>query len=592
MKTLLTTIVLVSLVLVGAASAAIQTGDEFLAQVQQQVLDGKLSSEQALLTKFYYAFDRDKLPADLRPVGVAPLKCGTPLVMEYLRVQNQLTTGARETIEGYLNPPSEPSRLTYYSPSGRFRVYYYTSGQHVVPLQDSDGDTVPDYVEHIADYFDYSWQREVTEMGFGTPPGATYAVIINALSGIYGFTQPNGNPGETTITVDNDFVGFPPNDDPDGDALGAAKVTAAHEFKHATQYVTSNWSEGGWVEVDATWCEEIVYPATNDYHNYLPSGSPISSPALPLDDGGSGSYEDCVWQLYMSENWGVQIIIDFWNYRRSHQSELVLTSYNTILGTYGSSIPACWPLFTAWNYATGARHEDGFGYHDAADYPTGSPQRQMSTYPNSYNGTGVQHLAANFIRCLSLRQAAEPNKYVQCTFNGANSATAMSLRAYVRLYTGGYQYYELALDAANDGVFVLPVNLLDVYEVGFVVGNGAVSGSGQGYGITVERVEGGSTPVGEGVNRLFEIAGNYPNPFNPSTTIAFAVAQDGPAALDLFDLRGQRIRTLVTENLTAGTHEVRWDGLDDSGRQMPSGTYVARLSSNGQMTTHKLVLAK
>ena len=90
---------------------------------------------------------------------------------------------------------------------------------------------------------------------------------------------------------------------------------------------------------------------------------------------------------------------------------------------------------------------------------------------------------------------------------------------------------------------------------------------------------------------LLRIAGNHPNPFNPSTTIQFAVDRDGPWALELYDLRGQRIRTLVTENLTAGAHEVRWDGLDDSGCQMPSGTYVARLSSNGSQTTHKLVLA-
>jgi hypothetical protein len=595
MKTWLTTIVLASLVLVSAASAAIRTGDEFLAQLQQQVVDGKMSSEQALLTKFYYAFDRERLPAELQPEGVAPLKCGTPLVMEYLRVQSQLSTATRDAIDGYLAPRDEPNRILYYSPGGHFLIYYYTAGTNAVPVADLNANGVPDYVERIGEYFDFSWQTEVVDLGFGMPPTNPYfTVLINALDGIYGFTQPTGSPGETTITIENDFVGFPPNDDPDGDVLGAAKVTAAHEFKHSTQYVTSHWSEGGWVEVDATWCEEIVYPATNDYHNYLPGASPISSPATPLDSGGTGSYEDCVWQMYMSDIWSVQIIIDFWNYRRSHQSEAVLTSYNTILNQYGSSIVACWPLFTTWNYATGARYVSPFGYHDGLDYPTGSPQRQMSTYPNTYNGPagGVQHLAANFIRCLSLRQAAQPNLYPQVTFNGADAATAMSLTAFVRGYVSGYNFFEFDLDAANDGVFILPVNLLDVYEIGFIVGNGAVAGGGYAYSLTVERVDGQSTPVGEGVTRLFQIAGNHPNPFNPSTTIAFAVDQDGPAVLGVYDLRGQRIRTLLTENLTAGSHEVRWDGLDDNGRQLPSGTYLARLSSNGQTTTHKLVLAK
>jgi hypothetical protein len=589
MKTWLTTIALASLVLVGAASAAIRTGDEFLAQVQQQVQDGKMSSEQALLTKFQYAFDRESLSAEFRPEGVAPLKCGTPLIVEFMQVRDQLPADIRSTIEGYLVERDDPSRVVYYPPLGMFSISYVTTGVDAVPLADTNANGVPDYVERVGEYFDYSWTTEVTNLGFGTPPHSPYfSVTIKNLSGIYGVTYAQGG-GSTRIEIENDFVGFPPNDDPDGDVLGAAKVTACHEFKHSTQYVVSNWSEGGWVEVDATWCEEIVYPAANDYHNYLSSGSPISNPAFPLDDGGTGSYEDCVWQLYMSEHWDVQMIVNLWLYRRTHQAEPMLTSYDTILRTYGTSIADCWPLFTTWNYATGARNESGFGYHDAPDYPTGSAQRQMTSYPGTYSGTGVQHLAANFIRCLSLTQAG---KYAQVTFNGANTATTMSLTAFVRRVGPGYEFYAFDLDASNDGVFILPPDLVDVYEIGFIIGNGAMSSAAQSYTITVERVDGQSTPVGEGVTQLFQITGNHPNPFNPATTIAFAVDRDGPVAMDLYDLRGQRIRNLVTENLTAGPHEVRWDGLDDSGRQMPSGTYLARLSSNGAMTTHKLVLAK
>jgi hypothetical protein len=589
MKTWFTTIALASLVLVGVASATIRTGEEFLAQVQQQVQDGTMSSEQALLTKFQYAFDRENLPAEFRPEGVAPLKCGTPLIVEFMQVRDQLPADIRNTIDGYLVERDEPNRAIYYPPLGMFSVSYVTTGVDAVPLADTNANGVPDYVERIGEYFDYSWTTEVTNLGFGMPPHSPYySVIIKNLANIYGVTYTTGVIGGTRIEIENDFVGFPPNDDPDGDALGAAKVTAAHEFKHATQRVTSYWSEGGWVEVDATWCEEIVYPAANDYHNYLYSGSPISNPATPLDSGGSGSYEDCVWQLYMSENWDVQMIVNLWNYRRTHTGEPMLTSYNAILNTYGTSIAACWPLFTTWNYATGARYEAGFGYNDALDYPTGSATRQFSTYPGTYAGT-VQHLSANFVRCITIAQA---DKRAQVTFNGANTATTMSLTAYVRRIGPGYEFYEFELDAANDGVFILPPNLVDVYEIGFIVGNGAVSSVSEGYTITVERVDGQSTGVGEGVTPLFQIAGNHPNPFNPSTTIEFAIDRDGPAALHLYDLRGQRIRTLVTENLTAGPHEVRWDGLDDNGRQMPSGTYLARLSSNGSTTTHKLVLAK
>ena len=50
--------------------------------------------------------------------------------------------------------------------------------------------------------------------------------------------------GSTIIVLHNNFINFPSNTDPDGVVLGAAKVTAAHEFQHAIQYATSNWSEG------------------------------------------------------------------------------------------------------------------------------------------------------------------------------------------------------------------------------------------------------------------------------------------------------------------------------------------------------------
>lgn len=591
MKTWLMTIALVSLLAVGVASAAIQTGAEFLTTVQQRVADGTMSAEQALLTKFYYALDRDRLPADLRPEGVAPLKCGTPLIQEYLRVRAELSPAAVAIIEGILHPADEPSRAVYNSPSGHFRITYSTTGTNAVPLTDLNANGVPDYVERVAEYFDYSWQREITELLFQAPPGAQYYITIQNLDGVYGYTQLSGGGGATAIWIENDFVGFPPNDDPDGDQLGAAKVTAAHEFKHASQYPTSFWSEGGWVEVDATWMEEIVYPATNDYHNYLPSGSPIAAPATPLDGGstGTGSYEDCVWQHYMSEHWNNQFIVDFWNWRRNHTGESVLNSYNAMFVARGSSIALAWPLFATWNYATGARSEAGFGYHDAPDYPTGSPQRQFNSYPQSYTGTGVQHLAANFIRCLSV---AEANKNLRITFNGNDAAPAMSLTAFVRPVADGYYFYEFDLDAANDGTFTIPLDLAGIYEIGLVVGNGAMSGASYGYTITVEKVDAQTTPVGEGVTRLLGIDGNFPNPFNPSTTISFAVAQAGPATLDLYDVRGQKVRTLINENLIAGTHQVRWDGADDQGRPMPSGTYMARLTSDGAFTTHKLVLAK
>ncbi len=88
------------------------------------------------------------------------------------------------------------------------------------------------------------------------------------------------------------------------------------------------------------------------------------------------------------------------------------------------------------------------------------------------------------------------------------------------------------------------------------------------------------------------LAGASPNPFNPRTSLAFTLATDATAKLAVHDVRGARVRTLVSGPLPAGRHEAVWDGRDDEGRVLPSGTYVARLEAAGTTSTEKLVLLK
>ncbi|MDA0337871.1 MAG: T9SS type A sorting domain-containing protein, partial [bacterium] len=74
------------------------------------------------------------------------------------------------------------------------------------------------------------------------------------------------------------------------------------------------------------------------------------------------------------------------------------------------------------------------------------------------------------------------------------------------------------------------------------------------------------------------LAQNYPNPFNSSTTIPFALPADGQVRLEIFDVLGQRIRTLAAQDVQAGLHHVTWDGTDGAGRHVAGGPYFLRLS--------------
>jgi flagellar hook assembly protein FlgD len=85
---------------------------------------------------------------------------------------------------------------------------------------------------------------------------------------------------------------------------------------------------------------------------------------------------------------------------------------------------------------------------------------------------------------------------------------------------------------------------------------------------------------------------NYPNPFNPKTTVHFDLPQSGRVDLAVFDLNGRRVATLVNDQLAAGRHTASWLGQDDTGRRVASGTYVYRLQANGEVLTGKMMMVK
>ncbi|HOH47110.1 MAG TPA: FlgD immunoglobulin-like domain containing protein, partial [Candidatus Cloacimonadota bacterium] len=89
-----------------------------------------------------------------------------------------------------------------------------------------------------------------------------------------------------------------------------------------------------------------------------------------------------------------------------------------------------------------------------------------------------------------------------------------------------------------------------------------------------------------------ELVGNYPNPFNPETTIRFSLQNAGTVSLNVYNARGQLVRSLVNNQMASGAHSVVWNGLDDSGRGVSSGIYYYRMQAGNFNQTRKMVLVK
>jgi hypothetical protein len=89
-----------------------------------------------------------------------------------------------------------------------------------------------------------------------------------------------------------------------------------------------------------------------------------------------------------------------------------------------------------------------------------------------------------------------------------------------------------------------------------------------------------------------ELSKLYPNPFNPSTTISFALAEDQLVDVNIYNNRGQRVRSFALGQKSAGNHTLIWDGRDDNGKAVTTGIYFIRMSAGGESFHKKAVLMK
>ena len=99
-----------------------------------------------------------------------------------------------------------------------------------------------------------------------------------------------------------------------------------------------------------------------------------------------------------------------------------------------------------------------------------------------------------------------------------------------------------------------------------------------------------ATPTSRIVPQHFALGQNYPNPFNPATIIPYELAEAAHVRLEIFNLLGQRLATLVDGTRPAGSHTAMWDATDAAGRAVGAGVYIYRMSSEGRSMSRRMVL--
>jgi len=348
-------------------------------------------------------------------------------------------------------------------------------------------------------------------------------------------------------------------------------AVAAHEFTHLIMFASDSdeslWVEEGLGEL-AMWL--FGRPDTISQFNSNPDNSLINWGSQWAD-----YIQTYLWTLYCYERYGGQPLI--WNL--AHEPANGLTGYQTVLDGLGHLVTTA-DVFDDWsvaNYLDDLALADGRYGYAGEDLPPFSPWRTWTAYPVQDVG-GVKSYATDYVR---LRDLPGPPTIV---FDGSDGA-AWRIRLLARDPALPTLVQEMALDADHAGSFTFTA--ADGYqEVIISVANVSPTSNGlYFYDVLLD-------PTAAPVPRALPAVASAPNPFNPRTELRFQVPAAGPVRLHIHAPDGRLVRTLVAADLPAGEHRAVWQGRDDAGRAVPSGTYLARLQTASGEVASKLMLVR
>lgn len=573
-----------------------------LQRIQEAYNAGKIDVETAVLEQFRIIYAPEKANKAFLLEQNEIVKCATPAFIFYRQHKSGLSVPAKMEIEQYQTKAIENTAADDYveyiftSASGKFSIHYYLTGSNAVPTTDNNGNTIPDYVEEAGVATDSAYHREIELLGFPDPIPAnyTYAIYITNLYNVYGVTNTTSSsiPGpKTNIKVDNDFIGFPSNTDPDGNQLGALRVTIAHEFKHAIQFAQAHWSgeSDSWLEMDATLMEEVVYDQVNDYYNYIANFdsdlfSKSSTSLIP------GSYEDITWALYFYEKYGNTFWTKAWEIIESDpENVMFLDAVAQTLSDYGNDFNNAATQAYLWHLASGSRAgNDMYGFDEKHVYPDAKLQLAFEGVPDSATTvTSLRGMSARYFEVI-------PNSGDQGIIDLAVNLDSTLVGIGLLLYLDTGEQVEYIYTGENKHQLYLPttytwqtvdraaIALVNYRKNSNLITNNMellIGKDGARFKIT--------DPDYAYIPDKVMVYQNYPNPFNPKTTIQFDLNQPAYVKLDIFDITGRKVTTLLDENRSFGIQNVVFDA-----HSLASGMYLYRLQIDKNVYYKKMTLLK
>jgi hypothetical protein len=504
-------------------------------------------------------------------------------------------------------------QTSYVSPGGKFIIQYDTTGIAAVPPVSLDGDDISDWVQlaaHIAD----SVLHEFALMGYDTTlkiPGGMYPIGIRNLDN-YGYAYS----ADPHLEIDNDYA----DTNFQSQGVEGLRVTIAHELFHAVQFQYGS-TPAWWMEMTATFMEEIMYDHINDYYQYLdPYGwRPEHGPTIFEEPGhglnyfynfGVYPYGGAVFPLFIKEKYGrataLKILHDTYHVQRVSSTAQIIAAIES--GT-GRLIEEVLVDFWTWSYFTGDRAIDGMYFKEADSYrpapldtnayPAASASQSIVGISDSVTSSGTAGAAALGGVLIRVVPDGSPGGF-SATFTDSSrgiSDTGNDWSWRIAVFDGETVRVFPQTATKTEGAYTITVagaNWTTAQDIVIIGANRVTSSSGEIYFNYTIEYDANITSVANAIalpQRSY-LGQNAPNPFNPSTSIPLVLSETGHVRLDIYDITGRSVAVLHNDTLPAGSHTFVWDGTDNSGRRLGTGVYAARLTTATGSHTLRMTLVR
>ena len=315
-------------------SAPDRTGPTFASQgngndktaldlIEDDYANGLLDKNNANRYREYAVSAPDRLPAKYKSSAI-----GKDATYSMLRMALEWDQLSRSTQQEILDLRGDGfGQLKDSAVTAHFVLHYTTQGSHAVPALDANGNGVSDFIDVAARSWEAVWSREIDQLGYPAPKGTPqqrfhvyyrhilyYGYAVPENLGPCAVSSPSFPCGTASgwIVIENDFYGFPPNDEDvtglEAIRSGALKVTQAHEFMHASQFNINVYQSGWLFESHATWAEDAVYDGINDWHWYVRRF--LATPDFPIFS--RYVYGAAFFQHWLSETYGTDAPRQIW----------------------------------------------------------------------------------------------------------------------------------------------------------------------------------------------------------------------------------------------------------------------------------------